>query len=111
MHSLEANLALHHALEPALLLLLGAISALPSTAAALVEVLSKALLTESLSSRRGEGSLTEERARGAEDGVCGGSHNCYAIVSINIDINMRFNIRNQKLVKTVRVQTRHLGTT
>lgn len=75
MHSLEANLALHHALEPALLLLLlSAVSALPSTAAALVEVLSECLLTESLSSGRGEGSLTEEGTRGAEDGVCGGGH-------------------------------------
>lgn len=86
MHSLEANLALHHALEPALLLLLSAISALPSTAAALVEVLSECLLTESLSSGRGEGSLTEEGARGAEDGVCGGGHDRYAIiVSTNIN--------------------------
>lgn len=87
MHSLEADLALHHALEPALLLLLlGAISALPSTAAALVEVLSKCLLTESLSSGRGEGSLTEEGARGAEDGACGGGHDCYAtVVSANIN--------------------------
>jgi hypothetical protein len=109
MHSLEANLALHHALEPALLLLLGAISALPSTTFALVEVLSECLLTESLSSGRGEGSLTEEGARGAEDGVCGGGHNCYAIVSTTININMRCNIRNQKLVKIVRAQIETFG--
>lgn len=74
MHSLEADLALIHALEPALLLLLGAISALPSTAAALVEVLAEGLLAESLASGLGDGSLTEERARGAEEGVCGGGH-------------------------------------
>lgn len=76
MHSLEPNLTLIHALEPALLLLLGAIGALPSTAAALVEVLSEGLLAESLASGLGNGGLAEERARGAEDGVCGRGHGC-----------------------------------
>jgi hypothetical protein len=79
MDGLEANLALPHALEPTLLLLLlllSAISALPSTAAALVEVLSESLLAESLSGGRGEGGLAEERARGAEESVCGRGHGC-----------------------------------
>jgi hypothetical protein len=76
MDGLEADLALPHAVEPTLLLLLSAISALPSTAAALVEVLSESLLAESLSGGRGEGGLAEERARGAEEGVCGRGHGC-----------------------------------
>lgn len=77
MDGLEADLALPHALEPTmLLLLLSAISALPSTAAALVEVLAESLLTESLSGGRREGGLAEERARGAEEGVCGRGHDC-----------------------------------
>ena len=83
MHSLEPNLTLIHALEPALLLLLGAIGALPSTAAALVEVLSEGLLAESLASGLGNGGLAEQRARGAEDGVCGRGHGC-CWVSVSI---------------------------
>lgn len=73
MHRLEANLALPHALEPALLLLLGAIGALPA-AAALLEALREALAlrAEGLASRRAKGSRAECRPGGAEDGTCGG---------------------------------------
>lgn len=71
VHSLDADLALPHALEPRLRLLLSsAVSALPSSAA-LVEALGKALLTESLASLRTEGGLAEGRSGGAEDGVDG----------------------------------------
>lgn len=66
MHSLEANLALPHSVEPALLLRLGAgAGALPAAALALVEA---RLGTERLA----EGALAEERARGAEERGCRG---------------------------------------
>lgn len=73
MHRLEANLALPHALEPALLLLLGAVGALPA-AAALLEALREALAlrAEGLASRRAKGGRAECRPGGAEDGACGG---------------------------------------
>lgn len=64
MHSLEADLALPHAIEPRLLLLLGAIGTLPPTTAALSEVLAKGLS----GGCTGKG-LSEEGARGAEDGA------------------------------------------
>lgn len=64
VHSLEADLALPHAIEPRLLLLLGSIGTLPPTTAALSEVLAKGLS----GGRTGEG-LSEEGARGAEDGA------------------------------------------
>lgn len=69
MHSLEADLALPHALEPALSLLLLS-GALPSSAA-LVESLAETLRTKRLSSLRMERALAEERSRGAEHGGCG----------------------------------------
>lgn len=70
VHSLEADLALPHAIEPRLLLLLGAIGALPPATAALVKVLAE-VLAKGLSGGRtakGGGGLSEEGARGAEDG-------------------------------------------
>jgi hypothetical protein len=74
MHSLEANLALPHSVEPALLLRLGAgAGALPAAALALVEA---RLGTERLA----EGALAEERARGAEERGCRG-HPRYQILS------------------------------
>lgn len=66
MHSLEADLALPHAIEPRLLLLLGAIGALPPTTAALSEVLAKGL--SSGRTAKSGGGLSEEGTRGAEDG-------------------------------------------
>lgn len=67
VHSLEADLALPHAIEPRLLLLLlGAIGALPPTTAALAEVLAKGL-SGGRTAKSG-GGLSEKGARGAEDG-------------------------------------------
>lgn len=77
MHSLETNLALPHALEPGLLLLLGTISALPPTTAALIELLAEEALllrAKGLTGVGTESSLAEDGARCAEDGVRGGGH-------------------------------------
>lgn len=80
MYRLEANFALPHAFEPALLLLLGAAAgtgtgagALPS---AVLEAKSSRLLLrragKSLARLRGNGSLAEHGPGGADDGACRG---------------------------------------
>lgn len=80
MNSLDADLALPHALAPALLLLLGTIrSALPPLAAfAESKLLAEALGSECLASLGVEGGvagLAEERPRSAHD-VASGDHLC-----------------------------------
>lgn len=73
VHSLDANLTLPHALEPALLGALG--GALPSLAALAEaeDVLVEARGAEGLAGGlAGEGGLAEERARGAEEVACRG---------------------------------------
>lgn len=71
VHSLEANLALPHPLEPALLLV--GSRALPPAAALLVEVLP---VGEARGGAAAERRLAEQRPRGAEHGARRRGHSC-----------------------------------
>jgi hypothetical protein len=70
VNSLDADLALPHLLEPALLLALGRRAALPPLATGLLPLEARALLLEGISCEELGGLLlAEQGARGPEDGV------------------------------------------
>lgn len=80
MHRLDADLALPGALEPALVLLLGAVGRALPPLAALAEA--ESLGAEGLGCLCGEGALSEGRARGAHD-CAGDDHPVMAGLSVD----------------------------